>query len=189
MRFHPARFSVIAIVILALSLASWAGVWYLWNAIGDAAATHAASQDSADSAIAQSAANARLRALALDTADARQALVQAAHADIVSSAKVIESVGPAAHVSLKVSGAYAEQVAPPPSASAYPLHAIGFNVEATGSFAAIMKAAELLDALPLSTSVEQFDIAQVPQDASAKAAPQWRLTERIRLLTDSDLSS
>lgn len=187
--FHPARFSVIAIVLLALALSGWAGVWYLWSAIGDAATTHAATQDSADSTSAKSAANARVRALALDTATARQALMRSAHADIVSSAKVIESVGAAAHVSLKVSGAFAEQASPPPSAAAYPLHAIGFSVEATGSFAAVMKAAELLDTLPLSTTVEQFDIAQIPQDPSAKGGTQWRLTERIRLLTDSDLSS
>jgi len=189
MKSHFTRFSIAAIALIVLALFSWVGVWYLWNQIGDAARTYAASQDNAESASAQNAVNARTRALARDTIDMRRALVEAAHTDIISAAKTIESVGPAAHVSLKVSGAYAEQIPLSPGAAAYPLHAIGFNIEATGSFAAVMKAAELLDALPLSTMVEQFDMALIPQDSSGKSETRWRLTERIRLLTDSDISS
>lgn len=176
------------LVALVLSCVAWGGVWFLFSAVNAAAATHTQTQASVESASARNAAKARMRALALDTADKRARLVELVHVDVIAAAKLIESVGPAAHVSLKVSSASEEQ-ANLGSTSGHPLRAVGFSIDAVGSFADIIKAAELIDTLPLPIVSQQFDILQLPSDPSGKSAPQWQLTERIRLFTDNALSS
>jgi hypothetical protein len=172
-----------------LATAAWGGVWLLYSSITAAADAHAQEIASAESASAQDAAKARTRAFALDTAAKREELTSIVHVDVIAAAKTIEAIGPAAGVTLKVSGAAEEQANLSRTAAAHPLRAVGFTLNATGSFANVMKAAELIDALPFPAVSEQLDIFQVPADVSSKSVPQWQLSERIRLFTDNDLSS
>lgn len=185
----PLYVTIASLAAVCAGLLAWGGVWYLYASIIAAAEAHAATQLNAESQVARDAMQARTRALALDTMDARAELSRSVHADILSSAKLIESVGPLARATVKVSGAAEESGIVKPGGSGPQLHAIGFSVEVTGSFAAVLKAAQLLETLPLPTMIEQFDFARVPPDASGKSPAQWRLNERIRLFTDSDLPS
>lgn len=185
----PLYVTVVSIVSVLLGLVAWGGVWYLYGSILAAADAHAATQLNAESQAARDAMQARTRALALDTMDARAALLESAHADIISSAKLIESVGPLARATVKVSGAAAESGVVQSVGAGRQIHAVGFSVEVTGSFANVLKAAQMLETLPLPATIEQFDLSRVPPDASGTAPAQWRLNERIRLFTGSDLSS
>jgi hypothetical protein len=162
---------------------------YLHTYVVQTATQYQVRASAARNSSAREAAQARVRALTTETAVKRTALKEFVQADPIAAAKAIEAVGVTARIALKVSGASPEIIPISAAAAAHPLKAVGFVIEATGTFAGIMKALHLLETLPLPITLVQFDIAQVPTDASQKGIPQWRLNARMRLFTDSNLSS
>jgi len=175
--------------MMIIGCGAWVGVWRMHGYINESLAQYQAELSTRESANAREAAQARIRSLAEETKSKRALLAEQVTIDPIAATKIIESVGPAARVTLRVSDASAETVPLPPGSAAHPLKVVGFLVEATGSFSAIMKAARMLETLPLPTAVRQLDIAQVPADQNTKGPPQWRLHMRLRLLTDSNLTS
>jgi hypothetical protein len=185
----PSLKTTAALATILVGMCAWYGVVYLHTYVVETATQYQVRASAARNSTAREAAQARIRALTTETAAKRASLSAFVQADPIAAAKAIESVGAAARISLKVSGASPEVFPIPAAASAHPLKAVGFVIEATGTFAGVMKALHLLETLPLPITMVQFDIAQVPTDASQKGAPQWRLNARMRLLTDSTLSS
>lgn len=185
----PSLKTLAALAMIIVGGGAWAGVWRTHSYIDESVAQYRAELSTRESVAAREAAQARIRSFADETKSKRAALAGQVTIDPIAATKIIESVGPAARVSLRVSDASAETVPLPSGAAARPLKVVGFLVEATGSFSAIMKAARMLESLPLPTAIRQLDIAQVPADQDTKGPRQWRLHMRIRLLTDSDLTS
>lgn len=181
----PTLKTIIALILIVLGCGAWYGVWIVREGIVAEAAAQQARLAAQKSTSARDANQARTRALITETAEKRAQLAEYVHVDLIRAAETIEKVGPAAGVTLKVSGAFPETLPAPVGASAHPLRVIGFTIEAQGSFAGIVRAAELLETLPLPASIMQFDMAQVPQEPSGKGTPQWRLNARIRVLTDN----
>lgn len=191
MRMHlfPSLKTIVAFVAVVVGLGAWYGVWLMQGYVVESLAQYQSEISSRMSAQAREAAQARVRSLAAETEHKRAALAKYVVVDPIEATKMIESVGVAARVTLRVNDVSPETIPLPPGSGARPLKAVGFLIEATGSFSAIMKAARLLETLPLPTAVRQLDIAQVPADQNAKGPPLWRLNMRIRLLTDSTLTS
>ncbi len=185
MKLSSSTFS--AIIALLAAAAAWGGVWYEYTTIDAMRAAHVKALSQIQSTEARQAAQSRIKALALETASDRAVISSATKVDIIEAAKAIESVGEATRTGLKVTSVAKQTGSVSAAAAAHPLHAVDYSVEAVGSFAAIMKTAQLLDLLPLPASVIQSDIALIPSDPSAKTGPTWRLTARVRLLTDAQL--
>lgn len=183
----PSSITIVALSLIALSLLAWAGVWFEYQTIDAMRVAHVQALSKMQGTAAREAARSRMRALTLETAADRAILSTSIRVDVIEAAKSIESVGVAAHTDLKVTSVAKQAGSVPAAAAAHPLHAIDYSVEATGSFAAIMKTAQLLDALPLPSAVTQSDMALIPSDPSGKSGPVWRLTARVRLLTDAEL--
>lgn len=185
---NPSRHVIVLIVALVAAALVWTCVFLAAGYRERSVEAYAQAASEQASKATRDAARVRIRALAADTIQDRARLAAFVGADIITAVRQIESVGPLAKVDLSVSSAFPEQVALPPGASAHPLRAVGFSVEATGSFAGVLKAAELLEQLPFPIGVEQYDIGLVPSDTEGKTGARWRLTERLRLLTDSDIA-
>jgi hypothetical protein len=185
MRFHTS--AVTASISILVAFGAWAGVWYEYALIRELRIAHADALSQMQSKDAREAAQSRLRSLIVETTAARAELATVAKADVIESAKVIESVGPAAQVDIKVANATkVGRASSAAAAAAHQLHTVEYSVETTGQFQNVVKAAMLLDALPLPARVARFELSRDPLDPSGKSAPSWHLSARIHLLTDSD---
>jgi len=179
---------VFAWVAFAACIGAWTGVWFLDSAIADAAASREEERQSADQRLTRDAALARAQALIDDTAEERAQLSQLVSVDVVAAANTIESIGAASGATVKVVSANPEALSSANGAAAS-LHAIGLSVSAEGSFAAVMRAAALLETLPFPALVEQLDLTLVPDSGAPAKKPRWRLSEQVRLLTTAVISS
>lgn len=184
----PSRQTILLIAALVGSLMLWVGVYQAAAYRERSIVAYAQAASEQASTATREAARARMRVLATETTEDRARLAAFVGADIIAVVRQIETVGPLAKVDLSVSSAFPEQVVSPPGAAAHPLRAVGFSVEATGSFAGVLKAAELLEQLPFPIGVEQYDLSLIPAEPGGASGRTWRLTERLRLLTDNDIA-
>jgi hypothetical protein len=176
------KISITAYILLALALVAWGAValfaLQIGNSENDHAAAAAASQQNSD----QAAAAQQIRALAADTAVQRAQLSDLVSVDVVSVANLIAAAGKAAHVDLTLGQAAPETV---PDGS--PVGAVGFVVDGQGTFSSLMRASQLLETLPVPSSVERLDLSEVPGDATTPTS--WHLDLELRVLTSSSISS
>jgi hypothetical protein len=183
---RPHTSAIIASITVLIAIGAWTGVWYEYTLIQQLRAAHAEALSQMQSKEAREMAQSRLRSLIAETTDPRATLTAVVKADVIESAKVIESVGPAAQVEIKVANATKVGRSSTGAAAAHPLHTIEYSVETSGPFQNIVKAATLLDALPLPSHAVRFEMSRDPMDPSGKTAPSWHLSARIHLLTDLD---
>lgn len=166
---------------LALALAALAGAGYFgWQISKDKLARAEALQSAQESATRREAA-ARVHALAVDTQAQRERLKGFLDVDVLSAVEVIEAAARAAKVKMEVGSAQSEN-APSGSDS---VKAVGFHVSAEGSFAALMRALQLFETLPLPSSVVRFELER----ASGSTGAPWRMNAYIRVLTTAPVSS
>lgn len=179
------RTIIISWVLLVAALAAAGGVVYAGIYIKNAAIARAAEASTSEQQSDRVVFSQHLRSLAAETQADREKLDALVHNDIVNVVDMLERTAQAANVKATVSGAL-------PSGAAVQLpggvslQSIIFVVQAEGTFAALMHAAELYEHLPLPSSVEQIDLER---DRSAGAKGLWRIKMDIRLLTTSDVSS
>ncbi|KKW19286.1 MAG: hypothetical protein UY63_C0017G0063 [Parcubacteria group bacterium GW2011_GWA2_51_10] len=130
------------------------------------------------------------QALARDTKDLRKQLDDMTRVDVLDAAGLIESVGDAAGVAIKINAASLEPVDGEESEDAE-LRAVSFLVEAEGSFAALMRTAELFETLPLPSSVQNLELERALSlnESAGKTVALWRLTARISVFTSSEIPS
>jgi len=170
---------------VAAAAALWIAVFMYaaWiSAQRDAGASQAAD---AQSISEREMANIRLHALARDTENLRTQLEGISRVDVIGIADTIDSIGKIAGVTLKIGAATPESNAQRRDTESTPLHAVGFVVEADGTFPSLMHTTALLETLPSLSSVQSLEFEHVPVSggsASAKAAL-WHLTAHIRVLT------
>ncbi len=159
------------------SIALLALVVYQAGAIREEARTRAAfaadrEQQSDRSAYAQ-----RVAAVIAETEDERAKLDAFAKLDVVSVVELLESAGTSAGLTVTVAGAQAESGAQLPTGEL--VQPVAFSVNTSGSYAAVMRALDLYEHLPLASQIEQLDIAR---DASGSGRT-WSLSMRIRIMT------
>ena len=172
-------------LVAALALA---GVVYFASIVLGEKSSYAARVGSADQALAQAAAQARMHALVQDSVPERTRLEGLLGVGLLTAADAVEFAGKSAGVKLEVSDAAPEGTIVFPGKSA-PLYAVGFVVGADGTFSALIRALELLQALPLPTTLESLDISRTPIGTGADVARvPWHLNARVRLLTSTKIS-
>lgn len=179
--------STVAWILLAGALAAAIGVTAfalsLQGQIADSAKARAKGAQVRD----QDLSAAQQHMLVQATAQERASLEGALHTDILSIAGLISAVGKDAGVNLQVSDALSE-TAPAGKGSISTIQAIGFTIKGDGSFAKLIDAATLLQALPIPASIEQLDIVRTSADANTHSAPSWHMDARIRVLTTAQIS-
>lgn len=177
----------IAGALLALTALAWTGVALFARAIGDAEAARVVDIQTNQQSSTARGALARMHAIARDTAGDRARLDQLLTVDVVKAATLLRNVGKITRVDVTLSGALPE-ASPPEAPSGPQIHAVGFSVQANGTFKALMRTAQLLETLPLASSVDRLDI-QRPQSPEGKNAGEWHMNAYIRVFTTSAVSS
>ena len=172
--------------MLAVTALAWAGVViFAWLILG-MHDQRKQEQGSREQEVAQQTTAARTRALAQETAADRAALDAFTKVEVLSAVNLIESAGLPFGVHLHVRDAQ-----PGSSAVKLPegsLSTVGFIIEADGSFSALMRAAQILESLPIPTSIEQLDLGGVLGKKEA-TNDSWHLNARVRFFTSSNISS
>ncbi|HEY4517032.1 MAG TPA: hypothetical protein VJG64_03740 [Candidatus Paceibacterota bacterium] len=130
----------------------------------------------------QDQSTAQLHAFAQATASERASLKALLQTDILSIATMLTGAGKAAGVSLEVSGAQS-RAATTLKGSKYMLSAVSFTVTGQGTFAKLMDAAGLLEALPIAGSIEHIDMSRVSPEGNTRGDFPWQFSTRIRVLT------
>jgi hypothetical protein len=134
----------------------------------------------ADTQAAQNENAARISALAADTQQGRGELDALLQTDVVGMANTIDAAGHAAGATTQVVAASSGTLSAKTPAN---VNAVEFVVQANGTFGQVYHAAELFEALPIPSSVEELDF-QHQQSTTGS----WQLTARIRALTEATVS-
>jgi len=182
------RLTYVQWLALALSLLAWAGTIYFASTLSQGESDRAASVANAQQSSTEQDSAVRTHALVQDSAAQRTQLGALLDTDVVSIANMIEAAGKAAGVTVTLGDAVPE-TAPPSTPGGPSVQAVGFVIDGQGTFAELMRAAQLFETLPIPSSVERLDIQKVPSAAGASSANSWHMNISIRVLTTSNISS
>ena len=178
------RLSLLSYALLVLALCAWGAVIYAGYRIEAAASIRADAINVAQQQADQTAYVGRLHSLVGETALGRAQLESLMSSDVVAIVSGLESAGKNVHA--KVTTA-APEGTPTTLPGGGQLQAVGFAVNASGSFSDLMHALTVYEHLSLPSTVEGVDIEALDQTA-AKAAP-WNMTVHIRIITSAVISS
>lgn len=173
--------------LLLIALVAWCAVVWFALTISTQEADRTSNVQSAQDSSAKKASAARIHGLAQDTAQERAQLANVLNVDVVSVVAMIRAVGKAAGVNAKLSDALPE-TAPATAPGAPAIEAVGFVVQADGSFSALMHAAQLYETLPVPSSLQRLDIQAVPNLTAGKT-PTWHMSLYLRVLVNATNSS
>lgn len=172
-----ARYFSNAWLLLGLALLAWAGVGYFAWYVAAAEAQEQITIQNLSVSFAENATVTRLRVLARETVDERRRLDAILAADVVSVADMIESIGEASGTSVKLINAMPDSSRVPAN-----MHATNLSVEGSGTFGTLMRAAQLLEMLPVASHLTSLDLERVP---SATGPQGWHLTASLRVLSSA----
>lgn len=175
--------TLLSLIALALALAAWCFVGFLFFNASASLASNTQSLSSVDAQNVQNENAAQTAALASETAAQRSALQGVLAPDVIGIANQIQSAGKTAGTQTTISSASVASVSGLPAG----VTALEFVVQSDGSFAQVLQAAQLLETLPLSSTIAEFDFEQAP--GSSPGSGQWQLTTGIEVLTTAQVSS
>lgn len=180
-----AKETYIALGLGVATLIAWGGVAFFQQSVQTMEAQLITEAQNAQQSSLQQSLAVRTRAVAQETAPARARLEQVLAVDVGSAATLLQDTGKTTRVAVKLSNALPEAPPSAPAVNSGPsVQAVGFSLEADGTFSALVRTAQLLETLPLASRVERLDI----QTGGTAAAP-WRMNVYIRVLTTSAISS
>jgi len=174
----------LALTLLILALLSWAAVAYFDLVISGDESQYQADVQAARQSFTEQNSSVSMHAVVQDTAASRAQLDALLSSDVTTIANKLRGVGQSTGVSVKLGGALPENGPVGGAPATSNIQAVAFSLEADGSFAALMRTEALIEALPLPSSIERFDI----QRASDSGAT-WHMSVSIRVLTASPISS
>lgn len=177
------RIVYIAWASLLFALLAWCEVGYFAYTVTTKEADREAGLSSLNSVTAKEYSAAQITALESSTADSRAALQAFTQVDPVALAALIESGGKSIGVTINLSNAL-----PQSQIQKTGLNVLGFTTQTQGSFASLIRVAEMLEELPAPSSIQALNLAVVPNAAGAAAA-QWNLQVQMRVLTTTPVSS
>jgi hypothetical protein len=172
---------------MAVTVCVWTGVVFFVQSIASSEAARVVDTQNAQQSSTQQSTLVRMHAMAQDTAQDRARLDQLLTVDVGAAATMLQNVGKTTDVTVKLSGALPE-LPPPGTPSGPQIQAVGFAVQADGTFAALMRTEQLFETLPLASSIERFDIQRAP-GTGGPGTDVWHMSAYIRVLTTSDISS
>ena len=178
----------IAWLALLLSMLAWAGVGWFVSAIvalQDGRAVNAQASQQLSGVVAQAS---QLHALIADTAADRASLASLITVDPSSLAGMIDGAGKSAGVGITISSALSENA--PGESNGAPVQAFSFIATAAGSFSTVLRGGELLETLPVPSSIKELQLTRTPDTAGASsAAGPWQMNAQVQVLTASTISS
>ena len=173
-------------VTLLIAILAWCGVGAFAMWLLQMQAERSAYIAEAAAVNLQQGQAAQLRALARETMDSRASLEKATNVDLLSAVTLIESVH-ASSTSVHVVGAQGTKTVVKGQTQ---LNTVDLTVRAEGPFLSLVHIMQMLESLPLSTSVQQINLYRIPVDPNAKnTTTVWSLDVRLRFYTTASLST
>src|SRR3989344_6463692 len=175
-------------VTALLAIALWIGVGYFAWTIYSQESLSAEKLADLDQESVRQAASLRLHALVRDTKEERTKLEDIARVDIIAMLESVEQVGRDVGIPIEIGPA----ISTSDSDSGKRVRSVGFVIEGEGSFAKVMHAAALLDALPKPSFVDELQFEMIPANSTGTKKPAgslWHLVVRMRFISTADISS
>lgn len=161
----------------ALALLAWAGVFFEAHSIAAGREAHVAALEQQAKNASDESAQLRAASLVKETEGERAKLATLVSTDIVSASNLITQAGRRAGVNLRLSGALPEQ----PLGAEASLGAVGFDMQADGTFPTLMRAIAALEALPIPSSVVRVEMRRT--DAEKGVSNLWHINAHVVILT------
>ena len=162
------RSQLFAFALLIVAIGMWGGVWFLVSTLSHERLAYADTLSLSQQEDTRGETAARVHASAEATEIERAALQNLVSVSIVQAVDTMEKAGRDAEAhDVAVSDATLLAVA-----GGLSQYSIAIN--ASGSFAAIMRTVSLFETLPFPASLEQFDIS--------KNDKEWRITAHVRVV-------
>jgi len=173
-------------LLFPLALLAWIAVGlFAWTIQGDEADRLLRTQTIQESESREATAL-RLHSIVQDTESERAQLDSLVTVDVVSVVDMLEETGKAAGVKVTVINVLPEGVAAIGAGNAN-IVATGFVIEAHGRFSALMHVLQLLETLPIPSTLGRLDIELVPNPSGSSST--WGMNAYIRVLTAEEVSS
>lgn len=166
--------SWLSILMLLAAIVAWTGFGGLIFQVANERADYAEALSRSEEEATRGESAARLRTSVESTEAERAALESLLNISILRAVEVIEQAGRAAGASDVRIGE-----ATPVSSEAGKVATVSIVVNASGSFATIMRTIALFETLPIPATLQQFELEKIDK------ANTWRLTVRLRVLLAS----
>lgn len=159
--------------MLFIAVLTWTGYGYLWYALSAERANYQELSATYESESVRGESATRLRSTIQNSERERAALEGVVRISLLDAAETIEEAG-------RQAGALEVSIgeATPLTKTVHNLTTYTFVVNAEGSFVALMRTITLFEALPMPSTVEQFEITKTDKT--------WRLTARLRATLASE---
>lgn len=175
----------IAWLALVLAVLAWLGVGLFASTILAEQGNRAADVQQLQDSSSQASQALDLHALVSDTASARTALTGLVTVDPASLAQAIDTAGTSAGIPIEISDASSGSA--PAVSGGTATQAFAFTAASQGSFAAVMRAAQILETLPVPSSIQEIQIIRSPDAAGTTGL--WQMSAQVQALTASTVSS
>ena len=175
-------------VTTLVAIALWIGVGYFAWTIYSQEFLSAEKIADLDQGSVRQAAALRLHALVRDTKEERAKLESVARVDFIEMLEFIEQVGRDVGIPIEIGQA----ISAPDSGAGSRVRSVGFVVEGEGSFAKVMHAAALFEALPKPSFVDELQFEMIPASSAGSkksAVNLWHMVVRMRFISTADISS
>ena len=139
--------------------------------------------------LAHNAQLSRVGALALKTAGDRARLASLVQVNPVSLVSAIQTSGNAIGSSIQISNASSANLPVPLSTKGVDLAAFSFTAQTKGAFPSLIRTLELLETLPVPSSVQAINIARVPTLPGTTVSDPWHIEVQVHVLTTARISS
>ena len=174
------------VLVGILAIGAWAGVGYFAWTIQDSMGSFASRVATARQDFLQAESQVHTHLLVESSAHVRDQLTSALKIDFEHIVDTIESTGAASGAAVHIVDVVPETPVTDP-ASQTQVTTIHFLVSADGSFSALMKAATLLETLPMPSNIESIDLSRSGSDTSNKTV--WHMGVRLRVVTSAHIAS
>ena len=172
----------IAWIILTFAIVSWVGVGYLASLIEQTSADRVNQLEDNARQSNQDVQAQAMHALIKDTTGPRAQLDTLLNVDPASISGIINAAGKSAGASIRISDALSDGALVGDGTT--PSNSFGFVVSAQGTYASVVRVAQLLEILPVPSSIEgiTFTRTQDTPGAPPSTAP-WQVVIRVKVLT------
>ncbi len=176
------RIIYISWIVLTLAVLAWCEVGYFVYTVALQQSAYVAMLSVLGNTSAQQKHADTIAALADATASSRSSLQSFMQVDPVALAGLIQSGASAIGTPIQLGNAIPQTLS-----SKVGLSAFTFTGQAQGAFPSVMRAAEMLEQLPVPASVQAMNISLTP--AQTGQASSWQLQVQMRVFTSSVISS
>lgn len=178
-------FTLISWLGLLVGIAAWVGLVFFWYTIEGKRETRTQRLHAIEQSAQRQLNAAHMKALLKETSEARTALDEMTSSDILSAVEMIEGSGKPLGLNVHISSATPTGVFSKGSS----LHSVAFELDSEGNYSSLMRLMQILESLPLLTTIERVELHAEADSTKPDAKALWHLDARVKLFTTATVTS